>query len=599
MTRNLIPLAALLAVAAVARAQCFETNFGALMPRGTNPPGVGDDVLFDLQRMNDGMGGGIFSFPMDGVAASYTYAHVQSNGVMFLTNGTASGATTLGYSTSATTMVNNLRGTAGQPPRIAPYWRDLNILAANGGGVWFNNTIPGKFVVTWRNAVHFNQAAPVFTLQVQLFADGRVDMYYSGTTQNTAITPIVGVSAGNAIADPGASVLSAGASSATKIVYQTFATVNTFDLANTTLTFAPNAGGGYDVSSQPCVAASNTNYGSGCYSVSGTFYESFLAGAFDLSGSTIRLTPNASGGYTASPGTPTSFVHTVAGLGLDDDQCATFALPSAFDYPGGSTTALSVCSNGFIWMQAPNASAPFSPSVAALFSSPSRLCPAWTDLVPDGATNVNNVFAEVDTATNKAYVTYNAVATFAAGGVATMQVEFDLTTFTINITYGTVTLPGNSLVGWAPGIGLSSENPGNRDISTTLASGFATATPEILPLAMSAAPAPVLGATLDWTISNIPATAVFTAHVVSLTQINPGIELSAIGAPDCFQHVLLAGQPTVLLFSNPTAVHSVAIPNVALFAGVAVFAQAASYVPGVNPASILTSNGVRSFISAF
>ena len=80
-------------------------------------------------------------------------------------NGAASGATTTGYSTSPATLLANLRGVIGQPPRIAPMWRDLNNLVANGGGVFVNNTIPGKFVVTWANTVQYGTTAPLFTLQ--------------------------------------------------------------------------------------------------------------------------------------------------------------------------------------------------------------------------------------------------------------------------------------------------------------------------------------------------------------------------------------------------------------------------------------------------
>lgn len=111
-------------------------------------------------------------------------------------------------------MVTNLRGTALLPPRVAAYWRDLNLTAGNNAGLFVNNTIPGKCVVTWVNAVHFGQTSPVFTARAQLFDTGEVRLFFSGTTQNTAICPIVGLSQGAAVADAGVST--------SKIVDQTF-----------------------------------------------------------------------------------------------------------------------------------------------------------------------------------------------------------------------------------------------------------------------------------------------------------------------------------------------------------------------------------------
>src|SRR5262249_54785441 len=156
--------------------------------------------------------------------------------------------------------ITNLRGTAGQPPRIAPYWRDLNNLAANSGGVFFNNTIPGKFVVTWKNTVHFGSTSPVFTVQAQLFSNGDIRFFYS---PNLAINAnmIAGVSAGNAIAAVPAVNLCPGPNSSTSLLmFETFLTP-TFDLNGQTVSFSLNASGGYDESCSACVPASHTAYG--------------------------------------------------------------------------------------------------------------------------------------------------------------------------------------------------------------------------------------------------------------------------------------------------------------------------------------------------
>ncbi|MEY3161378.1 MAG: hypothetical protein RIT25_1369, partial [Planctomycetota bacterium] len=387
MKNWLAPLCALSLLTAAASAQCYESNIGTQI-------GLGDDTLLPLQAMN-------MTFPMG--ASTYDACQINTNGAIFLTNGTTlgTGTTATGYSTSAATMVNNIRGAAGASPRIAAYWRDLNLTVGNNGGVFFNNTIPGKVVITWKNAVHFGQTTPVFSFQAQLFSTGEVRMYYDQNCNNTANTPIVGVSAGNAIADPGASNLLTGASSTSLIMYQTFATLNTFNtFRNKSLSFVPNASGGYTETSSDCVAAQHVLYGSGCVFRSATFYENFPANTIDLSNTSLRMTPNGAGtGYIITPGFGTNYTHTLPGLGLGDDQNGTLALPAPFNYPGGSTSTLTICSNGFIWMQT-NASTDFSPTTGEIFSNAARVMPMWCDGVPDGATNVNNVFAEVNAATN-------------------------------------------------------------------------------------------------------------------------------------------------------------------------------------------------------
>src|SRR5690606_37932676 len=174
------------------------------------------------------------------------------------------------------------------------------------------------------------------------------------------------------------------------------------------------------------------------------------------------------GGYTMIPGAPTAFVHTVPGLALGDDSIGTLALPTVFNYPGGSSTALSICSNGYIWLQA-NTLADWSPTVGELFSNGARFAPMWVDMVGDGATNINNVFAEVDASGTKAYVTWADVPTYTTPGSVNMQVEFDLTTGEVNYTYNTVSVPATAAIaGWSPGVGLSTVDTGNIDISASL-----------------------------------------------------------------------------------------------------------------------------------
>lgn len=584
----LTPLTSLI-LAAGASAQCFESNFGTVL-------GSGDDSLLAVTPMN-------ITFPMGGVSTSYTHIQPNTNGALYLTNGAASGGTATGYSGTASTMVTNLRGTATQPPRIAPYWRDLNLTAANNGAVWVNNTLPGKCVITWANAVHFGQTSPVFTVQAQLFATGEVRFFYSGTTQNTAVCPIVGISQGAAVADPGASDLSVASAgvSTSKIVYQTFATANTFDLQTTTVAFLPNAGGGYDVTPSACVPANNTNYGAGCTPISATYYESYAANTFDLANTSYTLTPNAQGGYSVAGVTPSPlFTHTIAGLAMTDDSVANVALPTAFTYPGGSTTTVSVCSNGFIWMQT-NTSTDFTPTSAELFSGAARILPVWCDLVPDGTTNTANVFAEHDAANNRFYITWLNVPTFATPvGTVTVQVCLDLTTMVITVQVGAATVPSPaSISGWTPGTGFSTVDAGSRDISASLAGGFATSATETAALALGVAPAPILGTTVTWTTSNIPATALFGQMYISAAQQSPALDLTPFGAPGCFAHVDFTAYISVPVIGTGSVAIPLPLPNDASLAGSAIFSQTIELNLPSNTLGVITSNGVRSVLNSF
>jgi hypothetical protein len=590
--RRLLSLAAALGLPALVSAQCFETNFGTSI-------GSGDDSLLAVTPMN-------IVFPMGGIAPSYTHVQPNTNGLIYLTNGVAAvGGTPTGYGTTAAAMVTNLRGLAGQNPRIAVYWRDLNLTAANNAGVFVNNTLPGKCVVTWKNAVHFSQTTPIFTVQAQLWADGHVDMFYSGTTQDTAIVPICGVSAGNAIADPGATDLSVGAVgvSTSQIVYQTFATLNTFDLQNTTVSFVPNAGGGYDVLPNACVPAFHSNYGSGCYNAYTSFYENFAtAASFDLGGTSLQLT-NTGTGYVVTAGSA-SFVPPVSPTVLvlsDDSEAIAPALTTPFPYPGGSTSAFAVCSNGFISAATGNGTG-FTPSPSVMLAAPQT---GWWAQHDYNVAIVGSGQVKFEEIAGVAYVTWDGVWDFGgttAANASNVQWQFDEATGNIAIVFGTMSTLGNGfLVGYSPG--GASLDPGSRDLSATLP--FVTSGADTPALSLAAAPAPVLGATVTYTLANIRAVLSISAIYVSFGQ-TAAVPLPSMGinSPGCSSYLdtnplLGYGAASTLLLTNPTATMNVTIPNLPIWAGVDIYFQGASLSPAESPSGVIVSNGVRTRINSF
>lgn len=572
-------------LAATASAQCFESNFGTSL-------GLGDDTLFAAQPMN-------INFPMGGAFATYDHIRVNTNGCAFLWSGATGelNTTSTGYSSTESTMISNLRGTAGGAPRIAPYWRDLNFLAGNSGQVWINNTIPGKCVITWQNAVHYSNNPPIFTFQAQLFDTGVVQFFYSGTAQNYNTVPICGISQGGAIADPGVTDLSVGATgvSTSPIVYQTFTVANTFDLQATSLSFVPNAGGGYDVFPSSCVPATSVNYGAGCGSAKEAFYENFgTSAAFDLANSGVSMFATGTG-YSVQPLT-TTYVPpsgTAAVLALTDDSEVTVALTNPLAFPGGSTSALTVCSNGFVSAASGNGTS-FTPSVSTLLNGSQCGWYTWHDFNPAAAGSGSVKFEEIGSV---AYVTWDGVYNFSgtnpATDASTIQYQFDTATGNVHIVFGTMTTTGNGfLVGHSPA--GNSVDPGNLDLTTALP---LTTSPDIATLALSVNAAPILGTTVTWTTSNINAGAVLTAQLISLGQVDPGLPIT--GAPGCVQLVDLSLAATVLLFNNPIDSYSIALPSNPAFVGLPLNCQSASLVPAANALGVVTSNGVRSVANTF
>ncbi len=605
------------ALAAVSSAQCFETNFGSLCPRGANPAGLGDDVLFDVQPLN-------FAFPMGGVAGSYTHAHIQSNGVVFLTNGAPSGATTTGFGSQAT-MLANLRGTFGDAPRIAPFWRDLDNLAVNGGGVYFNNTQAGRLVVTWANTVQFNTTTPVFTVQAQLFANGKVSFYYSTPTAS-AQPVLAGISEGNGITvAPGLDLSVPGNATSTRIAYQTFP-ANSFDLANTCIAFEPN-GAGYDVN--PGTQAENQNYGDGCYLIATeSFYQNFAnaAGASGaLSGRSLTFTPAAQG-YQATWGNGGFIAPTPGATQLvvnDDDEVGvtpSIAMPTPF----GFAASLRVHGNAIVSLGAapqslPGAPNAYTPTPAALRNAALTAFWSWHDYNTSEVGSGQVTYQEVANGPNTvALITWAGVENWSVpqqANPSTLQFQLDLTTGVVKIVWVNIDNVTTSqygsghLIGFSPG--GASLDPGSINLATALP---LTTRPDLLPLALGASPAPLStltqGTLVTYTTSNIPEAVpgsgiYIGANILSLAGVPaPGVELSFLGAPGCFAHVLQIGTIQAMVGPTSTGTVTLAIPA-GVPAGTQIFSQSVALVapfslPGnLNAYGMTTSNGVRSYISSF
>jgi hypothetical protein len=332
--------------------------------------------------------------------------------------------------------------------------------------------------------------------------------------------------------------------------------------------------------------ASSATYGSGCYNRPGSFYENFTsASAFDLNNTSLSMVFNGNG-YTVLPGL-TSFVApspaaiTIANA---DDTEQTVTLGSPLPVMGGTTSALTVCSNGFVSTASGNGTF-YTPSPGGFLAFTQTCWSNWHDFNPAIGGAIQ--FEEVG---STSYVTWNAVADYGGAGVSTFQFQFDRSNGMVHMVWQTMSAAGGTgfLTGYKTG--TATLDPGTRDISATLAATFTVGVDQA-PLVLTTSARPRLGTSINLNTVNC-STAGIGANILSFTQINPGISLAPLGMPGCSQYV---GLDVVRLFvpAGGSGSSPFVVPNNPAYAGLHVFSQSAAFVNGVNPLGVLSSNGVN------
>jgi FlaG/FlaF family flagellin (archaellin) len=606
----------LLAVAANAQAQCFEQNFGVLAPLTGGSAGYGDDVTFDLVPMN-------ITFPMGGLAATYTHASISDNGIMYLTNGQAStGATGAGNGYQSTAY---FVGDVGSDPRIAPFFADLWSDPINGGGVWINNTIPGKFVVTWESMVEWwattqpgNPA--VFTFQAQLFDTGEVLFYYgpniTGATYTAQIVTRCGVSEGNGVVDPGSMDLSVTNTQLSSFcLYEEFP-VPTCDLANSSVQFI-YGGTGYINVTSACTPAYNVNYGQGCYDISDSFYQllpdASTAPAI-LDGNSMVMTPAGVGEYLVQWGgatyvTPTGQVPLV----LTDDGEVAQAISTPFLVDGGLVSTLYVGANAVISVAPNTVATGYTPNANDMLNATVTAWYSHHDYNVQEAGSGPITFFE---AGGIAYFTWEGVESYStplATNQSTLQFQFDSNTGTVSIVWQQIDGDPTSafgsahLIGWSSG--GASINDGGINIAAT--APFVTIANNIDSLSLSAAGAPIstgtTGSLITYTTDNMIEFGggfYLGINIISANQVPAGLPLAIIGASGCTAYVGTLDY-TQTMFA-PSSTQSVTFPLPAgVPSGFQFFSQSVNLIQpnslpnGQNAFGITTSNGVLSSVSSF
>jgi len=544
-------------------APCFVPQFGTNL-------GLSDDSVAPNNQLG-------FSFP--GPAGPISAIDISSNGFVWLGSNGNSDCCNGDLPTFLTSMA-----------RIAPIWMDLN--PSQAGSVWFNTfpaagSQPASAVVTWDAVPEYSETAPM-TIQLQLFADGSFSFLYDSACYNLWHTVLTGVTQGGAAtANP---VDFSGITGATPHLSGSNPTVHelqnqVFDLGGRAFAFVPNGTSGYIVLDRPgCTLANVLRYGRGCPATTAA-YEFFASPVvIDLSNVAIEFTPTSGGGFVAIPTTGFFSGYTNSFAFFDDDSHGPFNLGFSFPFPGGSTSAIDISSNGFIWMQTGNSNSRCCAGDPATFlSDPASIAALWMDLYPPGGGNIY-----FDTTPTEAYITWVNVPEFFSGPPQTAQITLR-SNGTFRLSYGVVNNTNHDVL-----VGYSTGNVPVDPGSSNFSAGPVIVTGGGAPMALSSQPGsrPVLGTTYTMDIDQSTNGALIGLMLFGSTGFDPGIDLSVIGMPGCSLYANLDLMLTVVL-PGPVTPFPISIPNNPSLAGMLLFGQAAGLVPTANPLGIATSNGIK------
>lgn len=332
-------------------------------------------------------------------------------------------------------------------------------------------------------------------------------------------------------------------------------------------------------------AARKESVGTSCGACTSVLYEYFAtAPAFDLANRSMSHSL-ASGAYTVVDSGAAFVPPTGTALALSDDSETTVTLPFSLPYPGGSTTQLRVCSNGFISPAASNGTS-FTPTAAALLGGAPRWAAAWHDWNPAIAGSGQII---LDSSASEVRVTWNGVYSFGTTSPGTFQFRF-LPNGTVHFVWQAMSAAGNGYaVGWSPG--SVATDPGSSDLSTVLSSPVSLCSSPFSGIALDTTARPILGTTIQWVISGIPAGTAFGALLRSVQQAVPPIDLTVVGMTNCQAHVV---SPIADAFVAPgaTVQQAQVIPNTSALIGFVLVGQAITYSPPLTPLGFITSNGM-------
>lgn len=348
-----------------------------------------------------------------------------------------------------------------------------------------------------------------------------------------------------------------------------------------------NASGTFsvDVSGPGGILAASAPFGAGCYRRSTAFYELATGANFDLANTAMRLVKNGDTYTAQAGGTYVAPTAAATQLTLTDDAEVTVNLTGSFPYPGGSTSSLVVCGNGFVSVATGNGT-DYSPTAAEWLASPLRRYGTWHDFNPNAAGSGKVKFQQVGSI---AYVTWDGVYSYNTTAANTWQLQFDLTNGNVTYAWQTMVASGSDWLIGATGP-TPNDDLGSIDISTALPGTFLTGPTNLQPLTL-ASTLPKLGQTLTLTTTQFPPGSALGIQIMSVTRYDPGVELGFVGMPKCFLF-LNTDVLATLVASGGQASWNWAVPTGPSWFGLQVTAQSVAFAANLNSAGIISTNGV-------
>ncbi|MEQ1632267.1 MAG: hypothetical protein ABL997_07820, partial [Planctomycetota bacterium] len=309
--------------------------------------------------------------------------------------------------------------------------------------------------------------------------------------------------------------------------------------------------------------------------------------------------------YTTGPGTGLDPNYATTGAiepAGDDDSLHSYTLASPFSFGGQAISQITLSSNGYIWLGSSTLQQ-FNSSVATFHASVlPRISGFWKDLVPNNSTAP--IYIE-NTAT-RFMATWENVPLFTGAGLHTFQIEMNLATGNIQLSYGAMT---GTITTSAPLVGIAPQTPvvnqANSDLATA---GVANV---IGPVRVTGGGTPLthgvvgvgaaLGQNLTLTFAGAPPSNIGLATFIVGSQTLAVTVDSLAGpgmAPGCFLYTdFLSEFPLATVPGVPNGSLTVPVPMDVFMAGVQLRTQVALVAP-VNPLGAITSN-VNQFTVGF
>ncbi|MFT4841197.1 MAG: serine protease AprX [Planctomycetota bacterium] len=301
---------------------------------------------------------------------------------------------------------------------------------------------------------------------------------------------------------------------------------------------------------------------------------------FSLANSSITF-EHVGADYVLQPGQGTWIPAAGQNLGMADNTEVVKNLAFTLAYPGGSTSSLRVCSNGWI-------SSGFFTGTSNLVPDPDDFlaqtmwAPLWHDLNPGAGGSV-----WFDSTSQRAVVTWVAVPNFFNSGASTFQAQF-WANGDVHFIYQNITVAGDYLTGFSR---TTSNDPGSSNLAAAAGSGVGVCTTLQPELRFDVSGRPVLGTTFDLVTTEIPAGTYFGLAILSTTQL-PAVSLTFLGLPGCQLYQTIDVSVLWAQVGNSGIVQW-PLPNNPALAGFEAFCQSATLTPGINAFGMAVSNGLK------